>query len=682
MGFPLPFRPPSSAPSGARGVASSSGSGNGRRGVKGFDETKYPPMAPSPKATPPQPSQQTAREPNPLAALDGPDVIHLLPDEDEARHKSRKIKAAPAGMEGGLIIQADQLLQEDEEIMASKKQKDHKCPGCGATLQSDDPHSIGYKPPQVLKQEERGLAPVCQRCHSLRHHGIVTPLKVPYEEVKEHLKLISDQSCLVVKIVDIFDFSGSFINDFRGITGNNPVVLVGNKLDLLPVGAKPERIQIWLKRLATEMGLKNVRSVHLISAKSGEGVHSLSRKIEQLRKERDVYVVGCTNVGKSTLINRLISINTKGPKKRNLITTSIVPGTTLNLISFPLGGKKAFKMGKRAFLYDTPGVINKHQMANLLNMEELSITLPKRRIQPVTYRLVPGKALFFGGLGRLDYVDGPGPLYLTLFLSKELKVHPTSIAKADDVMSKHAGTLLVPPLGEERAKQLPEFIAKDIHIEADEERGGLKKSFADIVFSGLGWTSLVTPTFDRDIHLRSLSPEGVGIFLREPLMPFEIEKRKQTPGGIKKHGKVPKPGTQPRTRDDFGEQAEEEMRRTAGSGRPTPTKTEEEDYDDDDDFEDAFADGDDDEDDSIDEVHGVTDAQGAQKTTKGGQQQQQQQQGEKKKRMSERRKRRQAFLARNRNPAWRSAIRLRKGKGKDKGAQPLGGPDSPLQPLS
>ncbi len=48
---------------------------------------------------------------------------------------------------------------------------------------------------------------------------------------------------------------------------------------------------------------------------------------------------------------------------------------------------------------------------------------------------------------------------------RELKVHPTSIARADDVMSKHAGTLLVPPLGEERAKELPAFIAKDIHIE-------------------------------------------------------------------------------------------------------------------------------------------------------------------------------------------------------------------------
>jgi predicted RNA-binding Zn-ribbon protein involved in translation (DUF1610 family) len=44
-----------------------------------------------------------------------------------------------------LVPMCGAVLQEDEEIMASKKQKEHKCPGCGATLQSDDPHSIGYK---------------------------------------------------------------------------------------------------------------------------------------------------------------------------------------------------------------------------------------------------------------------------------------------------------------------------------------------------------------------------------------------------------------------------------------------------------------------------------------------------------------------------------------------------------
>jgi hypothetical protein len=111
-----------------------------------------------------------------------------------------------------------------------------------------------FRPPHALKQEERGYAAVCQRCYSLRHHGVVTPLKIPYEEVKEHLKLIANQSCLVVKIVDIFDFSGSFINDFRGITGNNPIMLVGNKVPwpslscdhACSVSGQPRRFSLFL----------------------------------------------------------------------------------------------------------------------------------------------------------------------------------------------------------------------------------------------------------------------------------------------------------------------------------------------------------------------------------------------------------------------------------------------------
>jgi hypothetical protein len=51
---------------GGRGVASSSsGSGNGRGGVKSFDESKYPPMEAPPKPT--QQEQQIARERNALA---------------------------------------------------------------------------------------------------------------------------------------------------------------------------------------------------------------------------------------------------------------------------------------------------------------------------------------------------------------------------------------------------------------------------------------------------------------------------------------------------------------------------------------------------------------------------------------------------------------------------------------
>ena len=68
-------------------------------------------------------------------------------------------------------------------------------------------------------------------------------------------------------------------------------------------------------------------------------------KIEQHRKGRDVYVVGVTNVGKSTLINAIIQEIT-GDK--DIITTSRFPGTTLDKIEIPLDDG--------SYIYDTPGL--------------------------------------------------------------------------------------------------------------------------------------------------------------------------------------------------------------------------------------------------------------------------------------------------------------------------------------
>ncbi len=44
----------------------------------------------------------------------------------------------------------------------------------------------------------------------------------------------------------------------------------------------------------------------LISAAKGQGIAELADAIEYYRGGKDVYVVGCTNVGKSTFINRMI----------------------------------------------------------------------------------------------------------------------------------------------------------------------------------------------------------------------------------------------------------------------------------------------------------------------------------------------------------------------------------------
>lgn len=48
-------------------------------------------------------------------------------------------------------------------------------------------------------------------------------------------------------------------------TGNNPIMLIGTKVDLLPAGSKPEEIAEWLRAFAAFKRISAV-SVHLVSS--------------------------------------------------------------------------------------------------------------------------------------------------------------------------------------------------------------------------------------------------------------------------------------------------------------------------------------------------------------------------------------------------------------------------------
>ena len=139
---------------------------------------------------------------------------------------------------------------------------------------------------------------------------------------------------------------------------------------------------------AHEEGMRPV-DVVLTSAQNKSAIKDLMEKIEQYRKGRDVYVVGVTNVGKSTLINAIIQEIT-GDK--DIITTSRFPGTTLDKIEIPLDDG--------SYIYDTPGIIHRHQMAHYLTAKNLKYVSPKKEIKPKTYQLNPEQTLFLGGLGR------------------------------------------------------------------------------------------------------------------------------------------------------------------------------------------------------------------------------------------------------------------------------------------
>src|SRR5699024_11312272 len=98
--------------------------------------------------------------------------------------------------------------------------------------------------------------------------------------------------------------------------------------------------------------------------------------IEEIRDRKDVFVVGTTNVGKSTLINRLIE---KSVGEKDVITTSHFPGTTLDMIDIPLDDD--------SYMFDTPGIIQSHQMTHYVTDKELKVIMRKKKIKQKVNKL-------------------------------------------------------------------------------------------------------------------------------------------------------------------------------------------------------------------------------------------------------------------------------------------------------
>ena len=321
-----------------------------------------------------------------------------------------------------------------------------QCVGCGVEIQTERPNELGYAPKSALEKE----AIICQRCFRLKHYNEVQDVSLTDDDFLKILNGIGQTDGLVVKVVDIFDFNGSWLPGLHRFVGNNKVLLVGNKADLLPKSIKKNKLIHWMKREAKELGLKSV-DVFLMSAQKGQGIREIAEAIEHYREGKDVYVVGCTNVGKSTFINAIIKEVTG---EKDIITTSQYPGTTLDMIDIPLDNG--------ASLYDTPGIINHHQMAHYVDKRDLKLISPKKEIKPKVYQLNEGQTLYFGGLARLDYVQG-GRKSLTCYVSNDLHIHRTKLEKADELYEKQAGELLQPPRPEQM-DEFPELVAHEFTI--------------------------------------------------------------------------------------------------------------------------------------------------------------------------------------------------------------------------
>ncbi|WP_010288018.1 ribosome biogenesis GTPase YqeH [Kurthia massiliensis] len=362
------------------------------------------------------------------------------------------------------------------------------CIGCGTQIQTEDPKAPGFAPASAVEKSDEII---CKRCFRLKNYNELQPVSLTDDDFLRILNGLGTQKGLIVKIVDIFDFNGSWLPGLHRFVGNNPVLLIANKVDLLPKSINPKKVINWLRHEAKQLGLKPV-DVLLVSAHKGTGVQEAMAKIDEYRDGEDVYVVGCTNVGKSTFINRIIK---QATGQGDIITTSYFPGTTLDMIEIPLDDEKA--------IFDTPGIINHHQMAHYIDPSELKYITPKKEIKPKTFQLNAEQTLFIGALARFDFIQGMRSNF-TVHISNELNIHRTKLERADELYETHKGELLAPP-SKQFIEQLPKLVRHEFSI---------KEGKTDIVFSGLGWITVQNP----DVVIAAYAPEGVEVMLRPSLI--------------------------------------------------------------------------------------------------------------------------------------------------------------------
>lgn len=160
--------------------------------------------------------------------------------------------------------------------------------------------------------------------------------------IKENLKLVD----VVIELLDARIPISSGNPVIQDVIGSKPRVIVLNKADL----ADPEWNDKWLEYYRNA-GLKAV----LMEATTGKGANQLIKKVTESVGDKfaamaakgvnprsiRAMILGIPNVGKSSLINRLLGTAT--------VKTGDKPGVTR--------GKQWIKIGKNLELLDTPGVL-------------------------------------------------------------------------------------------------------------------------------------------------------------------------------------------------------------------------------------------------------------------------------------------------------------------------------------
>lgn len=291
------------------------------------------------------------------------------------------------------------------------------CQGCGVLLQDENVLQDGY----TTNLENQ----LCQRCFRMKNYGEYQSVTKSNEEYLEILKSISETKDLVLYITDLLNLEKN-IEYIRSILPNK-MVLVLNKKDVFPKSVKEEKLIQYLENKDIHF-----EEVIVVSAVKNYNIDYLLKRIKFYQTSKNVYVVGHTNAGKSSLINKLIQNYSDNGQE---LTMSPLPSTTLNAIHISID--------EHLTLIDTPGLVDVGSILNYVDEKMVKKISARKEIKPRTYQLRKNQSIIIEDLIRIDYVEGEKNSF-TLFVSNDLKVRRLlNIFNNDELKDKNKITYQV-----------------------------------------------------------------------------------------------------------------------------------------------------------------------------------------------------------------------------------------------
>ena len=290
----------------------------------------------------------------------------------------------------------------------------NKCLGCGVLLQTENPKLIGYA------QNENDK--LCQRCFKIKNYNDYKIVNNNNDKYISILNQINDNNDLVLVIVDFLN-----LKDLELIKRYlyRKFILVLTKKDLLPRSVSDDKILSYFgDDYLDKIFISSYKNYHL---------DQLIELINKYKTSNNVYLVGGTNAGKSTLINKMIYNYTND---KSMITTSILPSTTLESIKIKLNNLNVI---------DTPGLINEESIINYLEPGILKKVIPNKEIKPITFQIKTEQTLLIDDLVKIKTEN----TNLTLFVSNNLKIERKykNLVKGTKFKLKKGQDLVIEGLG-------------------------------------------------------------------------------------------------------------------------------------------------------------------------------------------------------------------------------------------